>query len=132
MVARRPAERHQLCRQGLPAHALTLEITESAAIDDNAMAEHVLLALHQLGVAIAVDDFGTGHSSLVESRQPIVATAVQLAHSLGLRVVAEGVEDFPTLEALQTLGCDLAQGYHFSRPLPAAEFAAWLGPPTLV
>jgi EAL domain-containing protein (putative c-di-GMP-specific phosphodiesterase class I) len=139
-----------LRRHGVPAHALTLEITETAEIDDNAMAEQVLRALHQLGVAIAVDDFGTGHSSLVrlarfpiaelkidrsfvqemlDSEQPIVATAIQLAHSLGLRVVAEGVEDVQTLDALRGHGCDLAQGYHISRPLPAAEFAAWLRQP---
>jgi EAL domain-containing protein (putative c-di-GMP-specific phosphodiesterase class I) len=98
-------------------------------------------------VALSVDDFGTGHSSIARlarfpisevkidrcfvsemhtSKRPIVATTVELAHALGLRVVAEGIEDEGTLLALRELGCDLAQGYHLSRPLTAAGFAAWL------
>jgi EAL domain-containing protein (putative c-di-GMP-specific phosphodiesterase class I) len=138
---------HALRRHGVPAAALTLEITETAAIDDNALAGHVLAALDALGVGLAVDDFGTGHSSLVRlarfpicevkidrsfvrdmqtADRPIVATAIQLARTLGLRVVAEGVEDEATLDALRDLGCDLAQGYFVSRPLSAADFAAWL------
>jgi len=60
------------------------------------------------------------------AKLPIVATSVELAHALGLRVVAEGVEDEPTFALLRTLGCDIAQGYHLSRPLAAADFAAWL------
>jgi EAL domain-containing protein (putative c-di-GMP-specific phosphodiesterase class I) len=144
---------HALRRHGVPPAALTLEITETAAIDDNALAEHVLAALESLGVGLAVDDFGTGHSSLVRlarfpicelkidrsfvremhtAKRPIVATAIQLAHALGMRVVAEGVEDEATLAALRELECDLAQGYHISRPLPAADFAAWLRTPALV
>src|SRR3954454_21057783 len=126
---------------------LTLEITETAAIEDNALAEHVLQALDELGVGLAVDDFGTGHSSLVRlarfpicelkidrsfvmemhtAKQPIVATAIQLAHALGLRVVAEGVEDQDALDTLCDLGCDLAQAYFVSRPLPQDSFNAWL------
>ena len=117
------------------------------------MTGHVLHALRELGVELSVDDFGTGHSSLIRlaefpigelkvdrsfvmsmhtAERPIVATAVQLAHSLGLRVVAEGVEDQLTLDALAELGCDLAQGYFISRPLPAVEFAGWLNHPALV
>jgi EAL domain-containing protein (putative c-di-GMP-specific phosphodiesterase class I) len=140
-------------RHGLPAEALTLEITETAAVDDNAVADHVLHALDALGVSLAVDDFGTGHSSLVRlarfpirelkidrsfvqemstATRPIVAISIQLARTLGLRVVAEGVEDAATLDALRDLGCDLAQGYHVSRPLPAADFAAWLRTPVFV
>jgi EAL domain-containing protein (putative c-di-GMP-specific phosphodiesterase class I) len=142
-----------LLRHGLPAAALTLEITETAAIDDNALAGHVLHALDALGVSLAVDDFGTGHSSLVRlarfpvrelkidrsfvqemstATRPIVAISIQLARTLGLRVVAEGVEDAATLDALRDLGCDLAQGYYVSRPLPAADFAAWLRTPVFV
>jgi EAL domain-containing protein (putative c-di-GMP-specific phosphodiesterase class I) len=111
------------------------------------MAEAVLNELDQLGVALSVDDFGTGHSSMIRlarfpicevkidrsfvgemhtSKRPIVATTIGLAHALGLRVVAEGIEDQGTLLALRELGCDLAQGYHLSRPLTADAFAAWL------
>ena len=136
-----------LRRHGVPAGALTLEITETAAIQDSELAEHVLRSLDHVGVALSVDDFGTGHSSLVRlahfpitelkvdrsfvqemqtASRPIVATSIQLAHTLGLRVVAEGVEDETTLEALCELGCDLAQGYFISRPLPADAFAGWL------
>jgi len=136
-----------LCHHRLPAQALTLEITETAEIHDNVMAQHVLKALHQLGVCLSVDDFGTGHSSLIRlahfpiselkidrsfveemhtSKQPIVATAIQIAQTLSLRVVAEGIEDQETLDALRALGCDHAQGYFISRPLPAQEFEGWL------
>jgi EAL domain-containing protein (putative c-di-GMP-specific phosphodiesterase class I) len=136
-----------LRRHGLPPSRLTLEITETAEIDDSVMAETVLAELDRLGVALSVDDFGTGHSSMIRlarfpicevkidrsfvremhtSQRPIVATTIQLAHSLGLRVVAEGIEDRGTLLALRELGCDLAQGYHISRPLTAAGFAEWL------
>lgn len=142
-----------LRRNEFPASKLTLEITETAAVKDNAMTAHVLRALRKLGVELSVDDFGTGHSSLVRladfpiselkvdrsfvadmhvAERPIVATAVQLAQSLGLRVVAEGVEDQRTLDALGALGCDVAQGYFIARPLPAAEFAGWLNHPALV
>jgi EAL domain-containing protein (putative c-di-GMP-specific phosphodiesterase class I) len=138
---------HALRRHGVPAAALTLEITETATIEDNVLADTVLRALDELGVGLAVDDFGTGHSSLVRlanfpvcelkidrsfvqvmhgAKQPIVATAIQLAHALGLRVVAEGVEDQETLDALCALDCDLAQGYFLSRPLPRDAFGAWL------
>ncbi len=117
------------------------------------MTGHVLRALRDLGVELSVDDFGTGHSSLARlaefpiselkvdrsfvadmhtSERPIVATSIQLAQTLGLRVVAEGVEDQRTLDALVALGCDLAQGYYFSRPLPAVELAGWLNHPLAV
>jgi EAL domain-containing protein (putative c-di-GMP-specific phosphodiesterase class I) len=144
---------HALRRHGVPASALTLEITETAQIDDNALAGDVLAALDGLGVSLAVDDFGTGHSSLVRlarfpicelkidrsfvqemhtATRPIVATAIELAHALGLRVVAEGVEDQAALDALRDLDCDLAQGYFVSRPLAAADFATWLRTPVFV
>ncbi|RKQ87244.1 EAL domain-containing protein (putative c-di-GMP-specific phosphodiesterase class I) [Solirubrobacter pauli] len=142
-----------LRRNELGAGTLTLEITETAAVEDNAMTGHVLRALRDLGVELSVDDFGTGHSSLARlaefpiselkvdrsfvadmhtSERPIVATSIQLAQTLGLRVVAEGVEDQRTLDALVALGCDLAQGYYFSRPLPAVELAGWLNHPVSV
>jgi EAL domain-containing protein (putative c-di-GMP-specific phosphodiesterase class I) len=142
-----------LRRHRLPAATLTLEITETAAIEDSVMAGTVLAALDEAGVGLSVDDFGTGHSSIVRlahfpicevkidrsfvremhsAKRPIVGTTIELAHALGLRVVAEGIEDEATLLALRELGCDLAQGYHLSRPLPPADFVAWLHQPVLV
>jgi EAL domain-containing protein (putative c-di-GMP-specific phosphodiesterase class I) len=105
--------------------------------------------LSDLGVRLSVDDFGTGYSSLAnlrrlpindlkidrsfvspmlqdESDLIIVRSTINLGHDLGLRIVAEGVEDGPTLERLATLGCDLAQGYHLSRPMCASAFGTWL------
>ena len=134
----------------VPADALTLEMTETAAVRDIEAADRVLGALDALGVELSLDDFGTGHSSLsrlarfpidevkidrsfvsqlAASERPIVATTVQLAQGLGLRVVAEGVEDATTLAALRAMGCDLAQGYHLSPPLTATELEAFLGTP---
>ncbi len=136
-----------LRHHGLPAAALTLEITETAAVEDSAMADQVLAALDEAGVAISIDDFGTGHSSLARiarfpirevkidrsfvsemhnAKLPIVSTTIELAHALGLRVVAEGIEDAQTLDHLRALGCDIAQGYHLSRPLCDTDFTAWL------
>jgi len=129
---------------GLPPVNLTLEITESALMNDAASALRVLRALKDLGVTLAIDDFGTGYSSLSHLQRfpldvlkidksfvdglgddrrgaEIVAAVVKLAHALGLQVIAEGVETEHQLEVLRTLGCDLAQGYLFSRPVPAHE-----------
>jgi diguanylate cyclase (GGDEF)-like protein len=139
-----------LHRTGLPPEHLTLEITESALMRDAAGALVVLRALKDIGVSLAIDDFGTGYSSLSYlSRFPldivkvdrlfveelgvspedeeIVAAVIKLAHALGLRVVAEGVETTGQLDVLRRLGCDLAQGFLFSEPLPAAAIAAQLG-----
>ncbi len=141
-----------LTRTGLPAEHLTLEITESALMTDASAALDVLSALKELGVLLAIDDFGTGYSSLsylqrfpldilkvdrsfveelgVSSEgETIVAAVIRLAHALGLKVVAEGVETTGQLEILRSLQCDLAQGYLFSRPLPAAEIVASFGLP---
>ena len=130
----------------LPAGRLTLEITESALMHDARSALRVLRALKDLGVSLAIDDFGTGYSSLSYlQRFPldvlkvdksfvselgvdpggagIVSAVLGLAKSLGLEVVAEGVETDAQLTELRRLGCDFAQGYLFSRPVPAAEFA---------
>jgi diguanylate cyclase (GGDEF)-like protein len=125
----------------LPASALTLEITESALMDDPELAAQTLKRLRDLGVGISVDDFGTGYSSLSYLRRfpvtsvkidrtfvdalgtpdddAMVAGIVNLAHTLGLKVVAEGVENEVQLQTLTDLGCDFAQGYLFSRPLAA-------------
>jgi diguanylate cyclase (GGDEF)-like protein/PAS domain S-box-containing protein len=129
---------------GLPPSSLTLEITESALMHDAASALHVLRSLKALGVTLAIDDFGTGYSSLSYLHRfpldvlkidksfvdglaggsdgvEIVAAVIKLAHALGLQVVAEGVEQTAQLEQLGSMGCDFAQGYLFSRPVPAHE-----------
>jgi diguanylate cyclase (GGDEF)-like protein len=141
-----------LARTGLPPECLTLEITESALMQDAASALGVLRALKGLGVLLAIDDFGTGYSSLsylqrfpldilkvdrmfVETlgsnaeSEEIVSAVINLAHALGLQVVAEGVETTQQLQILRSLGCDLAQGFLFSRPLPAAEVVTAFGLP---
>jgi diguanylate cyclase (GGDEF)-like protein len=134
---------------GVPAGALQLEITESMIMTDPERALATVSRLSDLGVRLSVDDFGTGYSSLAnlrrlpindlkidrsfvspmlqdESDLIIVRSTINLGHDLGLRIVAEGVEDGPTLERLATLGCDLAQGYHLSRPMSASAFGTWL------
>ena len=133
----------------VPPDRLTLEITESTAMADPGRAQDLLLCLRNLGVGLSIDDFGTGHSSLAyvsslpvtelkidrsfvtsiatdDSDAMIVRSTIDLGHNLGLRVVADGVEDDHTLRWLSDHGCDLAQGYGLTRPLPAAELATWL------
>ncbi len=131
-----------LAEHGLPAACLELEVTESAAMQDPGQALDVLQRLRGLGVTLSVDDYGTGHASLSYlSRLPvstlkidrsfvstmevdgtdqvIVRSTIELAHALGLRVVAEGVETRRTWEQLVALGCDEAQGFWLGRPGPA-------------
>ncbi|MFI5913543.1 putative bifunctional diguanylate cyclase/phosphodiesterase [Dactylosporangium sp. NPDC051541] len=138
-----------LGQAGVPASALTLEITESSIMADPTGALVILDRLHGLGVKLAIDDFGTGYSSLGRLRElpihemkidrsfvqriavdhrdrAVVRSAVQLGHALDLMVVAEGVEDEETLLHLRREGCNLVQGYFISKPLPADEFADWL------
>jgi diguanylate cyclase (GGDEF)-like protein len=130
-----------LARHGLPARKLVLEITETAAMNDTEICESVLGRLRDLGVRLSVDDFGTGYASLTflrridvaevkldrafvgdmledEAAATIVGATVALAHGLGLTVVAEGVETEEQLAALHLAGCDLAQGYFLSKPVP--------------
>ena len=137
-----------LDRHGLDPALLTLEVTETALMEVPDAAAATLRALKALGVTLAVDDFGTGYASLTYLQRfpldelkidrsfvaglterrgdaAIVATCVQLAHSLGLRAVAEGVETPDQRRALEDLGCDMAQGYHYARPLPADELGRW-------
>jgi diguanylate cyclase (GGDEF)-like protein len=134
---------------GVPADALQLEITESMIMTDPERALATVSRLSDLGIRLSVDDFGTGYSSLAnlrrlpidelkidrsfvspmlqdESDLIIVRSTINLGHDLGLRIIAEGVEDAPTLERLASLGCDSAQGYHLSRPMSANAFSAWL------
>ena len=138
-----------LGRHGLPASALCLEITESSVMSDPRRTVAVLEDLAGLGVVIAVDDFGTGHSSLTylkrlpvgeikidksfvlamledQSDEAIVRSVIDLARNLGIPVVAEGVEDELTGQRLRQFGCQQAQGYHFGRPMPLAELRARL------
>jgi EAL domain-containing protein (putative c-di-GMP-specific phosphodiesterase class I) len=135
--------------RGLPPSALIVEITEDVLVADRHRARTVLAALREMGVRIAVDDFGKGYSSLSYLRElpidelkldksfiltmmddaratALVVSTIDLAHSLGLEMTAEGVEDEKALRALTDYGCDLAQGYFMSRPVPADEMDAWL------
>ncbi|HEY0681486.1 MAG TPA: EAL domain-containing protein [Steroidobacter sp.] len=137
-----------LDRYGTPAWLLCLEITESGFMEDPAHSQRVLERLHDLGVQLSIDDYGTGYSSLSYiARLPvqelkidrsfikqmndattatIVRSTIDLGHSLGLKVVAEGVEDEVDLRTLRLFGCDQAQGYFMSRPIPAKELEEWL------
>ena len=138
-----------LQRHGVPPELLTLELTESGVMADPQRALPVLRALSNLGVVLAVDDFGTGYSSLAYLRQlpvdevkidksfvfgmgsdlgdlAVVRSIVELGHSLGLTVVAEGVEEDVARDQLAAMGCDVAQGYLISRPLSEERLEAWL------
>jgi diguanylate cyclase (GGDEF)-like protein len=139
-----------LSRHGLPAQALTLEVTESLMLHDPQRAGEVLHDLRELGVGLALDDFGTGYSSLEHlkrlpvdelkidksfvmsmdtdrANRAIVASTSALGRALGLRVVAEGVESGASAAVLAAIGCDLAQGFHYSPPVPAAQLPALAG-----
>ncbi len=132
----------------VPATGLLLEVTESAIMREPQLAAQIMQQLRTGGVRFAIDDFGTGHSSLAQlhalpvdelkidrgfvsnldhstSNLAIVRTTIELGHSLGLKVVAEGIETPEVWAALLRLGCDLAQGYYISRPMPAASVSAW-------
>ena len=135
---------------GVPARALTVEVTENAFAEDAPAMSGALRTLHEMGVGVAIDDFGTGYSSFSYlkrfpvtelkididfvadiARDPrsarLSASMVELAHALGAIAVAEGVEDAETLECLRELGCDQAQGYLLGRPVPAEDAVAALG-----
>jgi diguanylate cyclase (GGDEF)-like protein len=141
--------RESTARHDLPPRRLAMEITENAMMSNPAAAVEVLSSLDAMGVRLAVDDFGTGFSSLAylkrlpvdelkidksfvtdltrnENDLLIVRSTIELAHNLGLTVVAEGVEDAPTWERLKTLNCDAAQGYYMSRPQEPNALARWL------
>lgn len=134
---------------GVRPERLTLEITESAVMDDTGNALAILTRLDQMGVGIAIDDFGTGYSSLAylkglpvdelkidksfvmemetnDNDAVIVRSIIDLAHNLGLKVIAEGVETQDSWDLLDVLGCDASQGYLIARPLPAELLAQWL------
>jgi diguanylate cyclase (GGDEF)-like protein len=138
-----------LAATNVPASLLTLELTEGSVMTDPSRTLPVLQALHELGVELSIDDFGTGYSSLAYLSQlpvdevkidksfvmqmgsdasscTIVHAVVDLGRNLGLRVVAEGVEDEASREALTQMGCAVGQGYLFSRPVSAEALQAWL------
>jgi diguanylate cyclase (GGDEF)-like protein len=135
-------------RTGFDPTALVLEITEGSVMDDAGLARERLSRIKALGCRIAIDDFGTGYSSLLQLRSfpvdvlkidrsfvagmleepadaAIVTTVIRLARALGLEVVAEGVENVDQIVQLRVLGCDLGQGFHWARAMPADETARW-------
>jgi diguanylate cyclase (GGDEF)-like protein len=134
---------------GVPPESLTLEVTETSIMVDPTRTMTVLGLLRDLGVSLSIDDFGTGYSSLAYLKRleahelkidksfvfsmtvnsndaVIVRSTIELGHNLGLRLVAEGVENAETWMMLTALGCDVIQGYHLSRPLPADKVLSWM------
>jgi EAL domain-containing protein (putative c-di-GMP-specific phosphodiesterase class I) len=140
----------ELCKQhSVSPDMLILEVTETEAMRDVTRTMDVLLRMRLRNIGVSIDDFGTGHSSLRElQRMPfselkidrsfvidmarnkdcavIVNSIIDLGHNLGLRVIAEGVEDMRIWEMLRDRGCDFAQGFYMGRPIASSEFAAWL------
>ena len=137
-----------LTKHRVPAEAFCLEITESAIMDDPQRALGTLNRLSALGFKLSIDDFGTGYSSLAYLKRlpvdelkidksfvlsmetdaddaKIVRSTIDLAHNLGLTVVAEGVENAKAWDLLRELNCDQAQGYHMGKPMPAGDFVRW-------
>lgn len=140
---------HLLKQYGLPANFLKLEVTESSVMHDMDRALDVLNMLSAMGLTLSIDDYGTGYSSLsyikrlpvseikidksfvmtlAESDEDniLVRSTIELGHNLGLKVTAEGVEDEESVNRLREYGCDTLQGYHISRPVPAAELEKFL------
>lgn len=139
-----------LCQEhDLPISMLELELTESDIMQDTALCKHTLDQLHKLGITLFIDDYGTGYSSLGYIKQlpmsaikidqsfvfdmqnssdatTIIKSTIAMAHELGMLVIAEGVENKDVYEKLSMMGCDHAQGYYISRPLPNTEFLQWL------
>ena len=138
-----------LARWGVEPSLLRVEITESTLMVDPTRTRSTLTRLCELGVRLSIDDYGTGYSSLRYLQQlpvdelkidrsfvqhmvvndndlTIVRSTIDLAHGLGLQVVAEGVENEETWQRLARVGCDQAQGYHLSPPVPASGLMDWL------
>jgi diguanylate cyclase len=138
-----------LLKYAVPAEMLRLEVTESTEILDSVRAMEILQRLREIGVRLAIDDFGTGYSSLStlktltfdelkidksfvlgmgveEGNSALVQASIDLGHTLGLTVVAEGVEASDHVWELRRMGCDMGQGYLFARPMPAADLQGWM------
>jgi EAL domain-containing protein (putative c-di-GMP-specific phosphodiesterase class I) len=134
---------------GIDPSMLCFEVTESTVMHDAPTSRTALEQLDELGVSLSIDDFGTGYSSLAAIRDlplqelkvdrsfvigmendpgaaAIVGSTVALAHRLGMRVIAEGVETEQALELLAEMGCDVAQGFHLGRPMPESQLLKWL------
>lgn len=138
-----------LRKHSVPASAITLELTESAMMSNISSTNRTITDLHCLGITLSIDDFGTGYSSLSKLKQlpikelkidktfiidienneedaAITAASIQIAHSLGLVVVGEGIENKKIWDTLKSLGCDYGQGYWIGRPMPMVELTSWL------
>jgi EAL domain-containing protein (putative c-di-GMP-specific phosphodiesterase class I) len=138
-----------LDRWHVPAGLLELEITETTIMADPSRAHRILAELAAVGVKLTIDDFGTGYSSLAYLKNlpvnqlkidrsfvmhmhqdlndaVIVRSVIDLGHNLGLRTVAEGIEDARTRDELTSLGCDSGQGYLLARPMPSQEIGEWI------
>lgn len=141
--------RDGLIRHGLSPSDLVVEVTEDSVMIERSRSIDLLRRLRESGVRVSIDDFGTGHASLAYVRDlpldelkldraflrgvptdvhnaTIVRSTIELAHSLSMPVVAEGVEDQPTVDWLRALGCDEVQGFHYSRPVPMDRLRQWL------
>ena len=137
-----------ISRAGIDASRVAIEVTESVAMNDLVACQEALRSLRDLGLAVALDDFGTGYSSLsclhslpitavkidrsfierlltTDSSLPIVRAILEMSHAMGLQVVAEGVSSEEIWAEVSSLGCDLAQGYHFARPMEQEAFSQW-------
>jgi diguanylate cyclase (GGDEF)-like protein/PAS domain S-box-containing protein len=137
-----------IAHAGIQPSRVEIEVTESVAMNDLSVCQEALNSLRELGIAIALDDFGTGYSSLsclhslpitavkidrsfierlltVDSSLPIVRAILEMSHAMGLQVVAEGVSSEEIWAEVASLGCDLAQGFHFARPMAPDAFSEW-------
>jgi EAL domain-containing protein (putative c-di-GMP-specific phosphodiesterase class I) len=135
-------------RHGIAPERLTFELTESSAMEDAVKSLHLMTRLRTQGFQLSIDDFGTGYSSMLQlvrlpfseikvdksfvmaamqtdESRTLIKSIVDLGHSLGLRAVAEGVEDLATLDFLNKLGCDRAQGFYIARPMQGSEVEDW-------
>lgn len=138
-----------ICQYSVPTTFLEMEVTETAVMANPVCAMQIIAELTKLGITLSIDDFGTGYCSMSylqklvlakikidksfvmdmnsnQNNTAIVRSTIDLGHNLGLKVVAEGVEDEATWQQLKEFGCDNAQGYYISKPLPAAGFLQWL------
>jgi diguanylate cyclase len=132
-----------IARHGIDPSLLEIELTESSMMQEDIGESDVFRQLRELGIKLCIDDFGTGYSSLSQLQEmhfdvlkidrafvlriehtegrTLIASMIAMAHALGMRVVAEGVENHRQMQLLQKLGCDEGQGYFFSRPVPPGE-----------